>query len=98
MPSEPVSSRGVMKVVLSYPAGLRRWGSVLLSGRGGDVLGGEHGEDVGLQDLHEELEAEDRHAEDEGEHAGDLVDDRLAVQQQVLPTEHEDQDQQVAGE
>ena len=58
----------------------------MLLGRGRrDVLGGENGEDEGLQGLNEDLQAEDRHAEDQGHHTGGLVDDRLGMQSRYSP-------------
>src|SRR4029453_12981953 len=88
MPRAPTSSIGVIGT--SFLTGFRgvcrnRGWSVLLGRGRGDVLGGENGEDEGLQGLNEDLQAEDRHAEDQGHHTGGLVDDRFGMQEQILP-------------
>src|SRR5688572_6944975 len=74
--------------------GLRSWSSVLVCQCAADVQGGEEGEDVGLQQLHEALEereddaAEDRHG---AGHDADDVAAALVVEKEVLAPQHEQQ-------
>src|SRR5215212_10150831 len=86
VPRDPTSSIGIIGT--SFLTGFRgdcrnRGWSVLFGCGRRDVLGGENGEDKGLQRLNEDLKAEDRHAEDQGHHTGGLVDDRFGMQEQV---------------
>src|SRR3954451_9297964 len=67
--------------------------SVLVCQRAGDVHGVEQDEDVGLEELHQQLEEGDRDEQQPGEDA-DRLDETGTVQQQVLATDREQQHQE----
>src|SRR5512144_3160618 len=71
--------------------------SVLFCESTGDVHGVEQDEDVGLQELDQELQEADRDEEQPGQEADRLHQGR-SVEQEVLAADREQDDQQVAGE
>ncbi|MPM24644.1 hypothetical protein SDC9_71127 [bioreactor metagenome] len=65
---------------------------------GMDVLGGQHREDVGLQEADEQLEEEDREAEQDGDRTRHVVEGVVREGQQECTAHHEHRDHQVTGE